>query len=271
MRNSRTPKRRKVHLALEVNGEAQEAAFLPHKTLLEVLREDLGLTGTKHGCELGECGTCTVLIDGRPELSCLVLGLECRGRKVVTVEGLGSLHRLRIHDPPAPAPGGSDEAAEGGPEFDRAFGVPGGGQLVEHRVAFASLQRTSHRVQHEDEAARDAVELARPSPHVGGLASRAADRVRGLFQVRVPETSHGGQHVVAQRRAPAQDVEPVFLSKTNVSSVHDASVEDQREALPMVRFQSMNDVGQRHRVLPASRDGAAQDGMHRCTPTGPPR
>lgn len=78
----------KVHLRLRVNGEDLEAAIVPHKTLLEVLREDLALTGTKHGCELGECGTCTVLIDGRPELSCLVLAIECEGRPVVTVEGL---------------------------------------------------------------------------------------------------------------------------------------------------------------------------------------
>ena len=78
----------KVHLRLRVNGEVQETAFAPHKTLLEVLREDLGLTGTKHGCELGECGTCTVLLDGRPQLSCLVLALECEDRPIVTVEGL---------------------------------------------------------------------------------------------------------------------------------------------------------------------------------------
>jgi carbon-monoxide dehydrogenase small subunit len=77
-----------AHLELQVNGERVEVAFAPHKTLLEVLREDLGLTGTKHGCELGECGTCTVLIDGRPQLSCLVLGIECEGRPIVTVEGL---------------------------------------------------------------------------------------------------------------------------------------------------------------------------------------
>jgi aerobic-type carbon monoxide dehydrogenase small subunit (CoxS/CutS family) len=80
--------RRKVHLELHVNGEAHEVAFLPHKTLLEVLREDLGLTGTKHGCELGECGTCTVLVDGKPVLSCLALGLESDGREITTVEGL---------------------------------------------------------------------------------------------------------------------------------------------------------------------------------------
>jgi len=80
--------RDRVHLRLRVNGETVEAAVAPHKTLLEVLREDLGLTGTKHGCELGECGTCTVLLDGKPQLSCLVLGVECEDRPIVTVEGL---------------------------------------------------------------------------------------------------------------------------------------------------------------------------------------
>jgi aerobic-type carbon monoxide dehydrogenase small subunit (CoxS/CutS family) len=69
-----------LQIALTVNGEAAEASFAPYKTLLEVLREDLGLTGTKHGCELGECGACTVLLDGEPVLSCLVLGRECAGR-----------------------------------------------------------------------------------------------------------------------------------------------------------------------------------------------
>jgi carbon-monoxide dehydrogenase small subunit len=79
---------KKVHLALDVNGETHEVAFLPHKTLLEALREDMALTGTKLGCELGECGTCTVLVDGEPVLSCLVLGLECEGRRIETVEGM---------------------------------------------------------------------------------------------------------------------------------------------------------------------------------------
>jgi carbon-monoxide dehydrogenase small subunit len=82
------PSRAKVHLRLRVNGESHEVVCAPHKTLLEVVREDLGLTGTKHGCELGECGTCTVLVDGKPQLSCLVLALECEGRPIVTVEGL---------------------------------------------------------------------------------------------------------------------------------------------------------------------------------------
>jgi carbon-monoxide dehydrogenase small subunit len=79
---------RRLHLALAVNGEPAEAAVDPTKTLLEVLREDLQLTGTKHGCELGECGACAVLLDGEPVLSCLVLALECQGRAVETVEGM---------------------------------------------------------------------------------------------------------------------------------------------------------------------------------------
>lgn len=68
-----------------------------HHTLLEVLREELGLTGTKHGCELGECGTCTVLVDGKPVLSCLALPVECEGREITTVEGLAGegLHPLQ--------------------------------------------------------------------------------------------------------------------------------------------------------------------------------
>ena len=80
--------RRNVQLNLSVNGESVEASFAPYKTLLEVLREDLALTGTKHGCELGECGACAVLVDGEPQLSCLVLAVECAGRRVDTVEGL---------------------------------------------------------------------------------------------------------------------------------------------------------------------------------------
>ena len=89
---------RNTTITVQVNGEQEEVAFAPYKTLLEVLREDLNLTGTKHGCELGECGACAVLLDGEPVLSCLVLGLECDGRAVTTVEGLardGQLHPLQ--------------------------------------------------------------------------------------------------------------------------------------------------------------------------------
>jgi len=87
-----------ITIALTLNGEPTEVAFAPYKTLLEILREDLNLCGTKHGCELGECGACAVLLDGRPVLSCLVLGVECDGRTVTTVEGLaadGRLHPLQ--------------------------------------------------------------------------------------------------------------------------------------------------------------------------------
>ncbi|RMH39623.1 MAG: (2Fe-2S)-binding protein [Deltaproteobacteria bacterium] len=85
-------------MRLRVNGDEVDVAFAPHKTLLEVLREDLGLTGTKHGCELGECGACAVLVDGKPVLSCLLLGVEADGADVTTVEGLAdgpTLHPLQ--------------------------------------------------------------------------------------------------------------------------------------------------------------------------------
>src|SRR6266436_520641 len=90
--------KQKAHIAFTLNGEAAEVAFAPHKTLLEVIREDLALTGTKHGCELGECGTCTVLVDGRSILSCLMLGLDAEGREVTTIEGMSdgaTLHPLQ--------------------------------------------------------------------------------------------------------------------------------------------------------------------------------
>ena len=80
----------RTRIALTVNGEPRDVLFDGYKTLLEVLREDLGLTGTKHGCELGECGACAVLLDGRPVLSCLQLAVECGGARVTTVEGLAA-------------------------------------------------------------------------------------------------------------------------------------------------------------------------------------
>ena len=87
-----------VHLKMRINGEEAEVSFAPYKTLLEVLREELALTGTKHGCELGECGACAVLVDGEPVLSCLTLALECETRAIDTVEGLArgaALHPLQ--------------------------------------------------------------------------------------------------------------------------------------------------------------------------------
>ncbi len=85
-------------LKLNVNGEDLEILVEGHKTLLEVLREDLGLTGTKRGCDLGTCGACTVLIDGKPWLSCLTLATAVQGKKITTIEGLaedGKLHPLQ--------------------------------------------------------------------------------------------------------------------------------------------------------------------------------
>jgi aerobic-type carbon monoxide dehydrogenase small subunit (CoxS/CutS family) len=88
-RSSKTDgKLTKTLLRLRINGEIKEVATEINKTLLEVLREDLNLTGTKHGCELGECGTCAVLVDGAPVLSCLMLGIEAVNTEIVTVEGM---------------------------------------------------------------------------------------------------------------------------------------------------------------------------------------
>lgn len=92
------PRADRALLALRVNGERYEVAAPAHHTLLEVLREELGLTGTKHGCELGECGTCAVLVDGEPVLSCLLMPQDCEGKEVVTVEGMAAgaeLHPLQ--------------------------------------------------------------------------------------------------------------------------------------------------------------------------------
>src|ERR671918_1951436 len=88
----------KTRISLTVNGESHDLLVPVHKTLLEVLREDLGLIGTKHGCELGECGTCTVLVDGKPILSCLALPADLQQTEITTVEGMadgGRLHPLQ--------------------------------------------------------------------------------------------------------------------------------------------------------------------------------
>jgi carbon-monoxide dehydrogenase small subunit len=85
-------------IKLHVNGEEFELLTEVHKTLLEVLREDLGLTGTKRGCDLGTCGACTVLIEGKPYLACLTLATAVQGKKIITIEGLaqeGELHPLQ--------------------------------------------------------------------------------------------------------------------------------------------------------------------------------
>jgi carbon-monoxide dehydrogenase small subunit len=89
----------KVQLHLRVNGMAYKMEVEPRRTLLELIREVLELSGTKEGCSLGECGTCTVLLDGRPIKSCITLAVQANGREVTTIEGLegsdGTLHPLQ--------------------------------------------------------------------------------------------------------------------------------------------------------------------------------
>ena len=85
-------------IELRVNGEVYEIAIQPWRTLLEVLREDIGLTGAKRGCDEGDCGACTVILDGKPVASCLVLAVEAQGKDILTIEGLaenGQLHPLQ--------------------------------------------------------------------------------------------------------------------------------------------------------------------------------
>ncbi len=85
-------------IELNVNGEPQEVMVEPRNTLLEVLREKFGLTGTKRGCDTGDCGSCTVMLDGRPVLSCLILAVDATGKSVITIEGLargGRLHPVQ--------------------------------------------------------------------------------------------------------------------------------------------------------------------------------
>ena len=97
-KESESPAASKELAVFCVNGETHEVAYQIHHTLLEVLREDIGLTGTTHGCELGECGTCTVLVNGTPVLSCLTLAIETAGKEIRTVEGMADgrdLHPLQ--------------------------------------------------------------------------------------------------------------------------------------------------------------------------------
>jgi carbon-monoxide dehydrogenase small subunit len=88
----------KKEIILKVNGEEREVAVEPRQTLLEILRNDLGLTGTKEGCGNGNCGTCTVLLDGKAVSSCLILAIEVEGQEITTIEGLakaGEIHLLQ--------------------------------------------------------------------------------------------------------------------------------------------------------------------------------
>jgi carbon-monoxide dehydrogenase small subunit len=77
-------------IELKVNGELHDVVVEPRRTLLEVLREQLGLTGTKEGCDAGDCGACTVLLDGKPVPSCLVLAIDAQGKDILTIEGVAN-------------------------------------------------------------------------------------------------------------------------------------------------------------------------------------
>ena len=81
-------------IALEVNGERREVAVPPNRTLMDALREDLSLTGTKHGCDDGDCGACTILVDGRPMLSCMMMAVCHQGQEITTIEGLARNSQL---------------------------------------------------------------------------------------------------------------------------------------------------------------------------------
>ncbi len=83
-------------LRLRINGKTRTVSVPPQRTLLEVLREDLRLTGAKHGCESGECGACTVLLGGRPVYSCILLASEAQGRDIRTIEGVSPRHPLVV-------------------------------------------------------------------------------------------------------------------------------------------------------------------------------
>jgi len=105
-------------LCLQVNGDRIELAAPEHWSLLEVLRYRLGLTGSKQGCDKGDCGACTVLVDGKPVLSCLLLAALAEGREITTIEGLAPAH-LREHPDPERAPGGPCAADPIQEAFDR--------------------------------------------------------------------------------------------------------------------------------------------------------
>ena len=174
-------------LTLKVNGEAHEVYTSIHKTLLEVLREDLGLTGTKHGCELGECGTCSVLIDGIPALSCLVLPIEAQEQAITTVEGLAE----NGHPHPLQTAFAELGAAQCG------YCIPG--ILV---TAKALLDREPNPHEHTIREALagnlcrctgyskiiEAVELAAQRMNIGGDSRRSPRRSGG--DSRRPEVSH---------------------------------------------------------------------------------
>jgi aerobic-type carbon monoxide dehydrogenase small subunit (CoxS/CutS family) len=92
--DGRDPDPPRVDIALKINGQIYRCSLPPQRTLLDALREDLGLTGTKRGCDEGTCGACTVLLDGKPVYACLTLAVECGGHDIETIEGLSTGEKL---------------------------------------------------------------------------------------------------------------------------------------------------------------------------------
>lgn len=88
-------KKKMIHMV--INGEGRDIEVCPNELLADVLRERLRLTGTKTGCEAGDCGACTVLINGKPTLSCLTLAIECHGKEILTIEGVGNAKKAELH------------------------------------------------------------------------------------------------------------------------------------------------------------------------------
>jgi carbon-monoxide dehydrogenase small subunit len=84
-------------IRMVINGQDREIEVRPNELLVDVLRERLRLTGTKVGCEAGDCGACTVLINGKPNLSCLTLAIECHGKEILTIEGVGDAEKDELH------------------------------------------------------------------------------------------------------------------------------------------------------------------------------
>jgi aerobic carbon-monoxide dehydrogenase small subunit len=209
-----------IPIELTVNGRMRRIAVAPHHTLLEVLRDDLRLTGTKECCLVGECGACTVLLDGRSVDSCLVLAVEAQGGTVVTVEGLAGLARppdvARPRDGAGPRDEGRDGTVDVGAEpslgrLQRAFLATGAaqcgfcipGQLMS---AEALLRRTPHptRAQVEEglagnlcrcagyEQIIEAVLLAasdEPLPAQSALTGHPAGSAAGPDPAAVPDAS----------------------------------------------------------------------------------
>lgn len=164
-------------LEMTVNGERKSLSFPTHHTLLEVLREQLRLTGTKHGCELGECGACTVLVNGRPVLSCLLLAAQLEGSEIQTVEGLQQ--SIELH--PLQTAMADLNAAQCG------YCTPG---ILMASIALLQDESVQSRAQIEEALAGNLCRCTGYHKIVQAVESAAA-RMRGEERPYSPEILHG--------------------------------------------------------------------------------